>query len=191
MDNRLYRNGFTLIELLVVIAIVGILASVILASLNQSRVRARDAKRISELQEINKALDMYYSDHGRYPPISMSIMPPAITKRQSFFGRIAHAAVINGSDSTVTSIEAALTTPTKYFSTIPKTDASYPYHYRGTSSGEYYCLGVELEALTAPVNNNDNCFNGQDIALNDVINSESINTGRAYALGNAISNSGC
>jgi len=63
-------TGFTLIELLVVISIVGALASIILASLNSARSKARDAKRISELKQLATALEMYYSNHGDYPPSS-------------------------------------------------------------------------------------------------------------------------
>ena len=44
--------GFTLIELLVVIAIIGLLASIILASLNTAQQKGRDARRVSDLQEI-------------------------------------------------------------------------------------------------------------------------------------------
>ena len=59
--------GFTLIELLVVIAIIGTLSSVILASLNSARVKARDIKRISDLKQIEVALNLYYLDTGHYP----------------------------------------------------------------------------------------------------------------------------
>ncbi|MFA6408524.1 MAG: prepilin-type N-terminal cleavage/methylation domain-containing protein [Candidatus Paceibacterota bacterium] len=61
-------RGFTLIELLVVIAIIGILSSVVLASLNTARMKARDANRIAELGQIRIALSLYYNDHGYYPP---------------------------------------------------------------------------------------------------------------------------
>ncbi|MDO8604725.1 MAG: type II secretion system protein [bacterium] len=65
----MYRQnkGFTLIELLVVIAIIGILSSVVLASLNSARQKGRDAKRLSDLTQISTALEMYYHDNNAYP----------------------------------------------------------------------------------------------------------------------------
>jgi prepilin-type N-terminal cleavage/methylation domain-containing protein len=60
------NKGFTLIELLVVIAIIGILASVILVSLNSARTKARDARRKSDLHQISIALELYRSSHPSY-----------------------------------------------------------------------------------------------------------------------------
>jgi len=60
-------RGFTLIELLVVIAIIGVLSSVVLASLNSARQKGRDAKRISDLKQIQLALELYYDANGQYP----------------------------------------------------------------------------------------------------------------------------
>lgn len=62
-------SGFTLIELLVVIAIIGILSSVVLASLNTARAKARDAKRVAEIRSLQTALEFYYNDNNQYPPV--------------------------------------------------------------------------------------------------------------------------
>lgn len=60
-------RGFTLIELLVVIAIIGILSATVLVSLNTTRGKARDAQRLRDLQEVRKALALYWTDHYSYP----------------------------------------------------------------------------------------------------------------------------
>jgi prepilin-type N-terminal cleavage/methylation domain-containing protein len=59
--------GFTLIELLVVIAIIGLLSSMIMLSLSSSRLKARDAKRLTDMNQIRSGLDIYYNTGGGYP----------------------------------------------------------------------------------------------------------------------------
>lgn len=60
-------RGFTLIELLIVIAIIGILSSVVLASLNNARAKARDATRLSDMHQLQLALELYNVTNGQYP----------------------------------------------------------------------------------------------------------------------------
>jgi type II secretion system protein G len=61
------KNGFTLIELLIVIVIIGILAAIGLATFTSSQMKSRDAKRKADLQQVSRALELYYNDKGQYP----------------------------------------------------------------------------------------------------------------------------
>lgn len=66
------QRGFTLIELLVVIAIIGVLSSVVLASLNTARMRARDTARVTTVKQLQRGLALYYLDRNDYPPIAQN-----------------------------------------------------------------------------------------------------------------------
>jgi prepilin-type N-terminal cleavage/methylation domain-containing protein len=63
-------SGFTLIELLVVISIIGMLAAVVMVSLNSARSKSRDAKRVSSVRQIITSLELFFNDNGRYPAVS-------------------------------------------------------------------------------------------------------------------------
>lgn len=61
------QKGFTLIELLIVVAVIGILASVVLVGLGPIQKQGRDARRISDLRQIQNGLELYYNKVGSYP----------------------------------------------------------------------------------------------------------------------------
>jgi general secretion pathway protein G len=115
MRLRPYR-GFTLIELLVVIAIIGLLSSVVLASLNSARTKATDAKKKSELTEISNAVERYYLDTNAIPS-----NPTA-------------------NWSTADSALGALVP--NYLPAVPKSPDAAPYYYY--NSGTYFIIASEI-----------------------------------------------
>ncbi len=69
-----YKKGFTLIELLVVIAVIGLLSSIVLANLGNARLKAQDAKVVTELRQIQISLELYYNTYGAYPNPGTGLM---------------------------------------------------------------------------------------------------------------------
>lgn len=72
------NSGFTLVELLVVIAIIGILASLMYASLTRTKQKGQDASKKSDLRQIALAMEMAYDHNQSYPsaaniPASISV----------------------------------------------------------------------------------------------------------------------
>lgn len=65
--SKIKSDGFTLIELLVVIAIIGMLSSIVLASMNSAREKARNASKKTELNALLTALQSYEIDNNSVP----------------------------------------------------------------------------------------------------------------------------
>jgi general secretion pathway protein G len=61
------KKGFTLIELLVVISIIGLISSIGVLSLNQTRETAADTKRMADIRQVRLAVDLYLDYEGYYP----------------------------------------------------------------------------------------------------------------------------
>jgi prepilin-type N-terminal cleavage/methylation domain-containing protein len=66
------ERGFTLVELLVVISIIGVLATLVLLQLGTARSKARDAKRISDVNQIRSAVEQYFEDNGGEYPVAIT-----------------------------------------------------------------------------------------------------------------------
>ncbi len=128
MKFKKAQQGFTLIELLVVIAIIGILSSVVLASMNTARKKARDARRQADLKSLQLALESYYDTNSAYPI-----------------------------EATETTVALGLTELTAggmitALPTDPASSQSYRYH---SDDGSEYCLGANME--NTPPSPSDTC----------------------------------
>lgn len=60
-------RGFTLIELLVVIAIITVVGAIAMVILSDARAKGKDGGRKTQVQEVLKALELYYTDNSAYP----------------------------------------------------------------------------------------------------------------------------
>jgi|SRR6185437_12099680 len=64
------KRGFTLIELMIAVAIIGIFASLFAQTLPFVEGRARDKRRIQDLENLQKIVEIYHADKGFYPNAS-------------------------------------------------------------------------------------------------------------------------
>lgn len=77
--------GFTLIELLVVVSILGILVGLIVNNLSDSRARARDSQRKSNLNQLKTALRLYYNDYQKYSAVSPGVPGGSFTVNNTIY----------------------------------------------------------------------------------------------------------
>jgi type II secretion system protein G len=109
------KKGFTLIELLVVIAIIGILSSVVLASLNGARTKSRDARRQSDMKQMQLALELYFDDNTSYPVLATAGDMPT--------GQL----------------------ETTYMPSLPVDPSDGSAYQYQSADGSEYCLGIDVE----------------------------------------------
>ncbi len=135
------KQGFTLIELLVVIAIIGLLSTLSILALNQARARARDAKRIADVKQIQTALELYYNEMGDYPAQ----------------GSVTPGKAIAGTNGVY--LAAVPTPPTPVDGDRCGFDPATGYTYTMTGTGQLgnatykleYCLGATINGITGNV----------------------------------------
>lgn len=103
------KRGFTLIELLVVISIIGLLSSIVLASLQTSRDKAINSKKLAGVKEYAKALELYFSVNNAYPLASLP------TRKRCIF----NVTCLSGSaDSNIYTALAPFITPSTTFDPV-------------------------------------------------------------------------
>lgn len=142
------KKGFTLIEILIVVAIISILASVVLVGLGPTQRAGRDARRISDLRQIQTALELYFNKCGYYPGIAASpacataFTPTAAADRAQW---TALSTILQTSG-------IGIVNP---LPNDPTLSASYKYGVAPAPAGNSYVIGATLEDSSNPALNQD------------------------------------
>jgi len=151
--SRRRKAGFTLIELLVVIAIIGILSTLAVVALNSARQRARDAKRVSDVRQLQTAIELGYSETGGYPAASALTLGGA------------SAAVLCNNAGASTFQASSTGCTTIYMGLVPAnpTPNGASYVYTSASSSGTYSITFSLEGATGQLGAGANCANQNGI----------------------------
>lgn len=144
MGLKTNKKAFTLIELLVVIAIIGLLSTMAVVALSGARKKSRDAKRVSDIKQIQTALELYYFDLGAYPTEATAIT----------LGDSDHDTLSSTSGFADT---AAGTTYMGKVPADPGVDSGYAYSYL-SADGSSYTITFGLTGATGSLE----CTSGYD-----------------------------
>jgi len=137
--QNIKKKGFTLIELLIAISIIGILVTLLVSNFLGIRMRSSDVQKKANLDQLKKALRLYYNDHQSYPE-SYNYMIQDPTQEES-------AQVMPGS-------EFQSDTGEIYMSEVPEYNA-----YVVSSDGEIFMaiVAIDNESDEDAVDSIDRC----------------------------------
>lgn len=123
------KKGFTLIELLIAIAIIGLFSMLIVVFYGSARLKARDARRMADLKQVQTALELYYNEIGSYP-----------TENNANLGNGNYLCLEGG---VTPGFKISCTNP--YLQSVPKDPGSNNYTY--SSTGTTYTVAAGLEGV--------------------------------------------
>ena len=143
------KKGFTLIELLVVVAIIGILASVVLASLNSARAKGADAKVKAQLSSIRGAAEIFFSTNNNYGTTASNVCNQTNADTTGLYNLLLPSNYGNGIAPTCTT-DAGTNSATKWSAYHAISDTANP-NFCVDSTGQ---SKVEPSNWTAPTSGN-------------------------------------
>ncbi len=68
--HRTYTTGFTMIEILIVVSVIAVLAAIAVPNFLEAQVRSKVSRTVQDFEFIALALETYFADYGKYPPVS-------------------------------------------------------------------------------------------------------------------------
>lgn len=164
MMHKQFSKGFTLLEVLVVVSIIGLLSSIVFSSISTSRVKSRDTLRITQIREVQNALDLYYAVNGVYPDNTTALTAPEVPHNWSSMlsslnsGNFIKATFLDNKKSegflanfdfikTAYAVIGFPFYPSSIQDPLYKAGADYPYSYGYTAynSGKTYKIRLYLE----------------------------------------------
>lgn len=119
-------NGFTLIEILIAISIILILSGIIIANIGNPTAKARDARRVTDLGELQAALEFYYEKNDYYPK-------QAVPNEEELLSN-------SGTGEDLVEGDYVPGLPVD-----PQNEGSYKYYYCGRADGTLYALKASFE----------------------------------------------
>ncbi len=119
------NKGFTLIEILVVCAIIGILAGATIMVTGPSRAKARDSRRLSDMTQIQTALESYFAEQSRTEAAYPLHTSPVTISAAALQGMVPN-----------------------HIAELPEDphNGNPPYIYMSLNSGKGYCIAAKFES---------------------------------------------
>jgi prepilin-type N-terminal cleavage/methylation domain-containing protein len=139
--SKKFSGGFTLIELLVVIAIIGVLSSIVLASVNSARDKAANAAVKSNLKNTHNQMELFNDTNSTYVDACLDPQVVVGLEGASMQGTGATTNYECQSDPLLWAMQAPLKVPDNDGSTYWCLDSA------GASKGETVLLGASLSCV--------------------------------------------
>jgi len=158
------RAAFTLVELLVVIAIIGLLSTIAVVSLNSSRSKSRDTKRMADIHQIITAMQLYYDTNGTYPDtVALGCSCGHASGSACCLSGKNSAGCFSGAYSWCSALDSALQPYIANIPDDPENATGYygdAYAYFDASVTTWVTPGPALHWGYDQVSNSTNCFGG-------------------------------
>ncbi|MCC6711234.1 MAG: type II secretion system protein [Candidatus Pacebacteria bacterium] len=145
------QRGFTMIELLIVIVILAILVVIGIGSFMSSQLKSRDSARKTDLQNIARALELYYNDKGEYP---------VDTSKTGILSQEWGTAFVDPDNN-----------QTLYMNLLPSDPGAYTYYYTSVTGDEfqlYTYLENENDRDLNKDGDNIQVYTGTDCGVNGI-----------------------